>query len=96
MPASIIESPRTRSMNSSPSPVKSSGTGHELLDVLGGEHAGAGGDVAEQRDVADRPALDRRAGGRLERDLDRARLGRVAAEVALVLQRGEVRVDGGR
>ena len=43
------------------------------------------------------PALDGRAGRRLERDLDRARLGGVAAEVALVLQRGEVRVDrGGR
>ncbi len=27
MPASIIESPRTRSMNSSPSPVKSDGSG---------------------------------------------------------------------
>ena len=40
-----------------------------------------------ERDVADRPALDRRAGGRLERDLDRAGLARVAAEVALVLER---------
>ena len=64
--------------------------------MLGREHAGAGGDIAEQRDVAHRPALDRRAGGRLARDLDRARLGRVAAEVALVLQRGEVRVHRGR
>ena len=33
-----------------------------------------------------------RARARLERDLDRARLARVAAQVALVLQRGEVRV----
>ena len=58
MPASIIDSPRTRSMNTSPSPVKSAGNGQHLLDVLGREHAGAGGDVAEERDVAHRAALD--------------------------------------
>ncbi len=36
------------------------------------------------------------AGARLERDLDRTGLARVAAEVALVLQRREVGVHGGR
>ena len=82
-------------MKSSPSPVKSSGSGQRLLDVLGREHAGAGGDVADERHVAHRPALDRRARLDVEVDLERAGLGGVAGEVALVLQRGEVRVHGG-
>ena len=72
------------------------GDGDHLFDVLGREHAGAGGDVADERDVADRAAVDDRAGARLERDLDRPGLARVAAQVALVLQRGEVRVHRGR
>ena len=36
------------------------GDGQRLLDVLGREHAGAGGDVADEGDVAHGPALDRR------------------------------------
>ena len=72
------------------------GDGDDLFDVLGREHAGARGDVTQQRDVPDRPPFDGRAGGRLERDLHRARLARVPPEVALVLERGEVRVHGGR
>ena len=71
------------------------GEREHFLDVLGREHAGARRDVTEERDVAHRPAFDGRAGDRLERHLDRARLGRVAAQVALVLQRREVRVHGG-
>ena len=95
MPASIIESPRTRSMKSWPSPVKSSGSGQRLLDVLGREDAGAGGDVADERDVADRAALDGRAGVGLEQISIARGLRGVAAEVALVLQRREVRVHRG-
>ena len=34
------------------------GDGHELFDLLDREHAGTGGDVAEERYVAHRPALD--------------------------------------
>ena len=82
-------------MKSWPSPVKSSGQGHRLLDVLGRERAGAGGDVADERDVADRAAVHDRAGVGLVADLDRAGLGGVAPEVALVLQRTEVRVHRG-
>ena len=50
----------------------------ELLDVLLGQHVGAGGDVADERDVADGPALDGGAGGRVEADLDGPGLGGVA------------------
>ena len=69
-----------------------------LFDVLGREHTGARGDVAEQRDVADRSPFDGRAGDRLERDTSIAR-GLVGSrrEIALVLERREVRVHrGGR
>ena len=82
-------------MKSWPAPVKSSGTGTRLLDVLGGEHAGAGGDVADERDVAHRSALDRLARARVVDELDRAGLRGVAPEVALVLEGGEVGVDRG-
>ena len=75
--------------------MRSSGSGHRLLDVLGREHAGAGGDVADERDVADRRRSTDGAGVGLEADLDRPGLGGVAAEVALVLQGAEVRVDRG-
>ena len=92
MPASIIESPRTRSMNSSPSPVKSAGHRQQLLDVLLGEHVGAGGDVADERHVAHRPPLHHGARSWVPADLDGPRLGRVAAEVAEALQRVEVAV----
>jgi hypothetical protein len=68
----------------------------QLLDVLGGEDARTRGDVAQQRNVTCRPPFDGRAGGRLERDLDRARLARIALEVPLVLERREVGVDGRR
>ena len=37
------------------------GHGHHLFDVLDGEHAGAGGDIADERDMAHRAALGRRA-----------------------------------
>ena len=53
-----------------------------LLDVLLGQHVGAGGDVAHERDVADRPPLDRRARQRVEADLDGPGLRGVAAEEA--------------
>ena len=95
MPASIIESPRTRSMNRSPSPVKSAGSGQHLLDVLLGQDVGAGGDVADERDVAHRPALDDGARRRVAADLDGAGLGGVAPQVAEALERGEVVVHGG-
>ena len=68
----------------------------QLLDVLLGQHVGAGGDVADERDVAHRPALDRGARGRVEADLDGPRLGGVAAQEAQALQRGEVAVHRGR
>ena len=82
-------------MNSWPSPVKSSGSGQRLLDVLGREHAGAGGDVADERHVAHGPPVDGGARAGVEADLDGAGLGGVAAQVALVLQGGEVGVHGG-
>ena len=82
-------------MKSVPSPVKSSGHRERLLDVLRREHAGAGGDVADERDVAHRPALDGGARLGVEADLDGAGLRGVAGEVALVLQGREVRVDRG-
>ena len=72
------------------------GDGDHLFDVLRREHAGTGGHVADERHVAHGPAVDVGAGARFERDLDRAGLARVAAQVALVLERGEVRVHGGR
>lgn len=71
------------------------GEGQALLDVLGREHAGAGRDVADERHVADRPPLDRSARLDVVADLDGAWLGVVAGEVALVLEGGEVGVDGG-
>src|SRR5262249_57133618 len=64
-----------------------------LLPVLGCEDARPGGAAADERDVAHGPALDRRARAGLEAHLDGARLRRVADEVALVLQGGEVGVD---
>ena len=72
------------------------GHGHELLDLLDREHAGARRDVADERDVTNRAPLGRRTGARLERDLDRPGLARVAVEIALVLEGGEMGVHGGR
>ena len=69
--------------------------GERLLDVLGREHAGAGGDVADEGDVAHRSALDRLRPTRVVDDLDGPGLGGVAREVALVLEGGEVGVHGG-
>ena len=68
------------------------GDREQLLDVLLGEHVGAGGDVADQRDVADRPPLHRRAGVRVPAHLDRPRLRRVPAQEAEALQRVQVAV----
>ena len=56
--------------------------GQDLLDVLLGEHVGAGSDVADERHVADRAALGLRARLRVEPDLDGTGLGGVAPEVA--------------
>src|SRR4029077_14499219 len=67
--------------------------GDDLFDVLRRQHSRSRGDVAEEGDVADRAAVDDRAGARLERDLDGAGLARVAPQVALVLQGGEVGVN---
>ncbi len=47
--------------------------GEGLLDVLGREHAGAGGDVAHQGHVAHGPALDRAAPDSMSRCTSRAR-----------------------
>ena len=52
--------------------------GQGLLDVLLGQHVGAGGDVAHEGHVADRPALDGGAGGGVEAHLDGPGLGGVA------------------
>src|SRR4051794_31412724 len=50
------------------------GERQDLLDVPGREHTGAGGDVADERDVADGPAVDRGTRTRLEADFDGPRL----------------------
>jgi hypothetical protein len=96
MPTPIIESPRTRSMNSSPAPGEVLGEREQLLDVLLGEHVGAGGDVADEGDVAHGAALDRRTRRRVVAHLDRSRLGRIAAQEAHLLERRQVAVHGGR
>ena len=67
----------------------------ELLDVLLGQDAGAGGHLAHQRDVADGPGVHDHLGRRVVADLDGPGLGRVPPEVALALEHGEVGVDGG-
>ena len=67
----------------------------ELLDVLLSEHVGAGGDVADQRYVADRAAFDRRARRGVEAHLDGPRLGWVALQEAHALQRCQMAVHGG-
>ena len=66
-----------------------------LLDVLGREHAGAGGDVAHERHVADGTALDAWPEPELVVELDGPGLGGVAAQEALVLEGREVGVDRG-
>jgi hypothetical protein len=53
------------------------------------------GDVADERDVADRPPLGGHARRGVVADLDGSRLGRVAPEEAPLLQGGEVGVHGG-
>ena len=68
----------------------------QLLDVLVSKDVDAGGDIADERDRAHRPALHLRPTARVEADLDGPWLGRVTAQVAETLQRGEVVVDGGR
>ena len=49
MAASIIESPATLSMKSSPWPTSWRGQGHDVLDDLVGQDRSAGGDAADQR-----------------------------------------------
>ena len=66
----------------------------ELLDVLLGQDTGAGGHVADQGHVADRPGVHDHLGRRVVADLDGPGLGRVAAQVALALEHGQVGVDG--
>ena len=63
-----------------------------LLDLLLGEHAHAGGDVADERHVAGRTPLRRGAARGVGRDLDGTGLGGIPAEVAEALQRVQVRV----
>ena len=70
--------------------------GDQLFDVLLGEHVGAGGDVADERDVADGPAFHHDAGVGVPADLDGTRLGRVAPKVAEAGERVEVGVHGRR
>ena len=65
----------------------------EFLDVLLGQHAGAGGDVTDERHVADRSAVGGGAGVGVEPDLDGAGLGGVTAEVAHLLEAGEMGVN---
>ena len=62
------------------------GEGKELLDVLLGQHVGAGGHVAHQGDMAGGPQLARRGCAGVGPDLDGPRLGRVAAEVTEALR----------
>ena len=92
MPASIIESPRTRSMNSSPSPVKSAGTGSSSstfssasTSVPAATSPTSGTWRTGRRSMA-------APGVRVPPHLDRAGLGRVAAQEAETLQRVQVAV----
>jgi len=64
--------------------------------MFGRKDAGSRGNVADERHVTRRTPLDGRARRHLERDLHRTRLRRVTTQVPLVLERGEVRVHGGR
>ena len=70
--------------------------GIELLDVLLGQHVGAGGDIADEGHVANRPALHDRPRVGVPAHFDGPRLGGVAAQVAEVLQGAQVAVHGGR
>ena len=54
----------------------------DLLDVLLRQHVGAGGDVADERDVTHRPAHHRDAAVGIPADLDGPWLGGVAADEA--------------
>ena len=58
MPTSIIESPAHPQHEQVAVAGEVGGQREDLLDVLLGQHVGAGGDVADQRDVADGSALD--------------------------------------
>ena len=64
------------------------GDGKDLLDVLLGQHVGAGGDVADEGDVAERAAIAGRAGVGVVADLEGAGLDRVAPEVAELVAAG--------
>ncbi len=77
-----------------PGPGEVLGEGEELLHVLLGQHAGAGGHLAHQGHVTHRARLDDHLGGRVVADLDGPRLGRVSPQVALALEDGQVGVDG--
>ena len=50
--------------------------GQQFFDVLLGQHVGAGGDVADERDVADGSLLHHGAAVGVVAHLDRPRLGR--------------------
>src|SRR3546814_4537995 len=56
------------------------GQGEGLLDVLLGQHVGAGGHVAHEGHVAYGTPVDRRTGGGVEAHFDGAGLGVVAAQ----------------
>src|SRR3546814_1201555 len=69
------------------------GQGEGLLDVLLGQHVGAGGHVAHEGHVAYGTPVDRRTGGGVEAHFDGAGLGVVAAQEAKLLEGAEVRSE---
>src|SRR3546814_7287544 len=71
------------------------GQGEGLLDVLLGQHVGAGGHVAHEGHVAYGTPVDRRTGGGVEAHFDGAGLGVVAAQEAKLLEGAEVGVHSG-
>ncbi len=81
-------------MNTDPEPGEVLGHGEELLDVLAGEHAGAGGHVAEKGHVPDRARRHGGPGGGVEAHLHGPGLGRVATQIPLALEHGQMGMDG--
>src|SRR3546814_18205706 len=71
------------------------GQGEGLLDVLLGQHVGAGGHVAHEGHVAYGTPVDRRTGGGVEAHFDGAGLGVVAAQEATLLGGADVGVPSG-
>jgi len=67
----------------------------EILDVLLGQHTGAGGNVTDEGHVAGRAALHGNLRVGVEADLDGAGLRGVPTQVSHLLEGGQVVVDGG-